>query len=154
MIYTIGEMAKLLDVAPSALRYYDREGLLPFVERSKGGIRMFREEDIGWLRIIGCMKKAGMSISSIRDYISMALKGDETIDERLKMFQHQREVLQAQMDELHHTMDVVDYKCWYYETAKAAGSVEALRTMTPEEVPERFRTIRAQLSEKAGTASK
>ena len=154
MVYTVGEMAKLLDVAPSTLRYYDREGLLPFVERSKGGIRMFREEDIGWLRVIGCMKKAGMSISSIRDYIAMALKGDETIDERLKMFQHQREVLQAQMDELRHTMDVVDYKCWYYETAKAAGSLEALHTIALEDVPERFRAIRAQLSETTGAASK
>ncbi len=154
MVYTVGEIAKMLDVAPSTLRYYDREGLLPFVVRSNGGIRMFREEDIGWLRVIGCMKKAGMSISSIRDYISMALKGDETIDERLKMFQHQREVLQAQMSELQHTMDVVDYKCWYYETAKTAGSLEALRTMTPDEVPERFRAIRAQLNERTGTASK
>ena len=45
MVYTVGEMAKLLGVAASTLRYYDKEGLLPFVERSSGGIRMFRESD-------------------------------------------------------------------------------------------------------------
>ena len=49
MVYTVGEMAKLLGVAASTLRYYDKEGLLPFVERSSGGIRMFRESDIEWL---------------------------------------------------------------------------------------------------------
>lgn len=65
MVYTVGEMAKLLGVAASTLRYYDKEGLLPFVERSSGGIRMFRESDIEWLKVIGCMKKAGMSIKEV-----------------------------------------------------------------------------------------
>ena len=66
MVYTIGEMAKMLGVPASTLRYYDKEGLLPFVARSSGGIRQFRESDIEWLRVIGCMKKAGMSIKDIR----------------------------------------------------------------------------------------
>lgn len=57
MVYTVGEMAELLGVTASTLRYYDKEGLLPFVERSPGGIRMFRDSDIEWLRVIGCMKK-------------------------------------------------------------------------------------------------
>ena len=62
MIYTVGEMAQKLGVPASTLRYYDKEGLLPFVERSSGGIRMFRENDFEWLQVIRCMKKAGMSI--------------------------------------------------------------------------------------------
>lgn len=66
MVYTVGEMAKKLDVPASTLRYYDKEGLLPFVERSSGGIRMFQESDFEWLQVIGCMKKAGMSIRDIR----------------------------------------------------------------------------------------
>ena len=69
MVYTVGEMAELLGVRASTLRYYDNEGLLPFVERSSGGIRMFRESDIEWLRVIGCMKKAGMPLKEIRRYI-------------------------------------------------------------------------------------
>ena len=63
MFYTIGEMAQRLNVAPSTLRYYDKEGLLPFVERSSGGIRMFKDEDMEWLRLLGCLKKAGMPLS-------------------------------------------------------------------------------------------
>ena len=62
MIYTVDEMAQKLGVPASTLRYYDKEGLLPFVERSSGGIRMFRENDFEWLQVIRCMKKAGMPI--------------------------------------------------------------------------------------------
>ena len=108
MIYTVGEMAQKLGVPASTLRYYDKEGLLPFVERSSGGIRMFRESDFEWLQVIRCMKKAGMPIKDIRQYIELALQGDNTIDTRLEMFRHQQEVLKQQMEELQHTMQMVE----------------------------------------------
>ncbi len=145
MVYTVGEMAKLLGIPSSTLRYYDKEGLLPFVERSAGGIRMFRETDLEWLQVIGCMKKAGMSIRDIRQYIEMALQGDDTIVLRLAMFRHQQEVLKQQMKELRQTMELVEYKCWYYETAKAAGTVDVPQKMELSEVPEQFRSIRQAL---------
>ena len=69
MLYTVGEMAKRLQVAPSTLRYYDKEGLLPFLERSNGGIRMFRESDFEWLSIIACLKQTGMPIKDIKTFI-------------------------------------------------------------------------------------
>lgn len=65
MMYTVGEMAKLLGVSASTLRYYDKEGLLPFVERSPGGMRMFQEKDYEWLQVIGCLKKTGMPLEEI-----------------------------------------------------------------------------------------
>ena len=145
MVYTVGEMAKKLDVPASTLRYYDKEGLLPFVERSSGGIRMFQESDFEWLQVIGCMKKAGMSIRDIRRYIELAMQGDDTIETRLQMFRHQREVVTQQLAELRHTLETVEYKCWFYETAKAAGTVDVPIAMADEDVPERFRTIRREL---------
>lgn len=145
MVYTVGEMAKLLGVTASTLRYYDKEGLLPFVERSSSGIRMFRESDIEWLRVIECMKKAGMSIKDIRQYIELALKGDNTIELRLMMFRRQKEVLQQKMAEMQHTMAMVEYKCWYYETAKAAGTVEVPQNMKESDVPKQFHDIRREL---------
>lgn len=145
MVYTIGEMAKKLDVPASTLRFYDKEGLLPYVERSSGGIRLFQESDLEWLQIIHCMKKAGMSIKDIRQYIELAQQGDDTIETRLQMFQHQRDVLKKQLAEMQHTLETVEYKCWFYETAKAAGTVEVPRTMPEEELPERFRAIRREL---------
>ena len=75
MVYTIGEMAKMLGVPASTLRYYDKDGLLRFVARSSGGIRQFRESDIEWLRVIGCMKKAGMSIKDIRQELKQQPEG-------------------------------------------------------------------------------
>ena len=129
MAYTVGEMAKRLGVPASTLRYYDKEGLLPQVERSPGGIRVFQESDYEWLRMIGCMKKAGMSIRDIR----------------LEMFRSQREVLRRRIEEMQHTLETVEYKCWFYETAREAGTVQAPKSMTEQEIPERFRTIRREL---------
>lgn len=89
-----------LDVPASTLRFYDKEWLLPFVERLPGGIRMFQDTDLEWLQIIGCMKKAGMSIRDIRQYIEQAQRGDDTIALRLAMFRRQREVLLGRLAEL------------------------------------------------------
>lgn len=145
MVYTVSEMARLLGTSASTLRYYDKEGLLPFVERSSGGIRMFRESDFEWLQVIGCMKKAGMSLKDIRSYIEMAMQGDETIDQRLELFRNQRRSLQEQMAQLREAMDLVEYKCWYYETAKAAGTMKAVQSLCEDDIPGRYRGIRQKL---------
>ena len=136
MLYTVGEMARMLDVPASTLRYYDKEGLLPFVMRSSGGIRMFQESDVEWLRVIACLKSAGMSIKDIRTYIELAMQGDSTIDARLALFQKQREALLAQIAQLQQTLATLDYKCWYYETALADGNEDRIHEMLPDRLPE------------------
>jgi len=145
MIYTVGEMAKLLGVAPSTLRYYDREGLLPFVERSESGIRVFTDENIRWLRLIECLKQAGMTLRDIRTYIEMSMEGDDTIEARLDMFVKQRERLVQQIAQLQQTLEMVEYKCWYYETAKAAGSTEIPKNMSESDIPEAHIAARRRL---------
>ncbi len=145
MVYTVSEMAKLLHVAPSTLRYYDKEGLLPFVARSPGGTRIFTETDLRWLKIISCLKSAGMPLRDIRCYIEMAMQGDSTIDARLHMFHKQRQRILAQMQELQQTLDVVEYKCWYYETAKQAGGEDVPKNMPEQELPAKFRAVRRRL---------
>ncbi len=145
MVYTVGEMAKRMGVAASTLRYYDKEGLLPFVERSPGGIRLFRESDVEWLNVIGCLKSAGMSIGDIREYIRLAVQGDSTIEQRLALFKRQRETLLRQMAALQNTLDMLDYKCWFYEQAQAAGSIEAVKNLGEDALPERFHGVRRSL---------
>lgn len=145
MIYTVGEMAKKIGVAPSTLRYYDKEGLLPFVERSSGGIRVFKEADYEWLKVIECLKNTGMPLKDIKTFIEMAMQGDETIDERLELIRKQREEVGKQIAELQETMDTLNFKCWYYETAKSAGTTAVPRGMKLEELPEEFREIRKKL---------
>ena len=106
-MYTIGQVSEMFDLPVSTLRYYDKEGLLPFVGRSSGGIRVFEEKDFEWLRIIECLKKTGMSLKDIREYIELAMQGDATIAQRLEMFRKQKAVLEARMAELQQTMDTL-----------------------------------------------
>ncbi|MGN0963641.1 MAG: MerR family transcriptional regulator [Clostridia bacterium] len=145
MFYTVGEMAKRLGVPASTLRYYDKEGLLPFVERSKSGIRMFRESDFEWLKVIGCLKKTGMPLAEIRRFIEMAMRGDETIEDRLGLILRQKQSVEEQIDELNRTLEILEFKEWYYQTAKKAGTTAVPREMSPEELPERFRETRKRL---------
>lgn len=110
MVYSIGEMAKQLGVAPSTLRYYDKEGLLPFVERSGGGIRVFKDSDMGWLFIIGCLKKTGMPIREIKQFVDWCMEGDSTISQRLELIDRQRDAVRQQMKQLQQTLDTLEYK--------------------------------------------
>lgn len=135
MVYTVGEMAKIIGVAPSTLRYYDKEGLLPFVERSGSGIRIFGEQDLNTLSIIHCLKQSGLSIKEIKSFIDMVQQGDETIDERLELFEKRRIILEKQIKEMQNTLKVLDYKCWYYQTAKKEGSTEAVDKMPLNKMP-------------------
>ncbi len=147
MVYTVGEMAKLLGIPSSTLRYYDKEGLLPFVERSPGGMRLFQEKDYEWLKIIECLKKTGMSLKDIRKYIQLSMQGDETIGTRLELFYKQRKLLQEQMDSLQQTMETLNYKCWYYETAKEAGTLDMMQDLPLEKIPEEFQPIVRRMKE-------
>jgi len=145
MLYTVGEMAKKLGVAPSTLRYYDKEGLLPFVERSEGGMRVFKDVDYEFLKIIGCLKSTGMQLKDIKLFIEMVQRGDDSIDERLELFYKQKDVVEKQLEALQTTMDIVSYKCWYYETAKKAGTTSIPDNMTEAELPNNMKLIREKI---------
>ena len=132
-------MAKRLGVAPSTLRYYDKEGLLPYVERSDGGIRMFKESDYEWLTIIECLKQSGLSIKEIRQYIDLCRQGDATIPERLQLFANRRRAVQQQMAQLQKTLDMLDYKLWFYQTSQEAGTTSIHDGQTVEDIPEEYR---------------
>ncbi len=128
----------MLHVAPSTLRYYDKEGLLPFVERSSGGIRLFKDSDFEWLSMIECMKQTGMPMT----FIDLCMAGDSTLSERLNLIRRQQKVVHAQMAQLQGTLDRLDYKEWYYLTAQQAGTCAIHATLPEAEIPEKFRAIR------------
>lgn len=121
MLYTVGEIAKKMNVAASTLRYYDKEGLLPFVERSESGIRMFKDSDMEWLAIIECLKKTGMPIKEIKKFIDWCMEGDATIDQRLELIDRQRSEVLLQLEQLKETLAVLNYKHWYYSEGKRGG---------------------------------
>ncbi len=142
MFYTIGEMAKLLGIPTSTLRFYDREGMLPFMQRTGGGIRMFSDSDYGYLKLVECLKKSGLSLKDIKDFIGMVLQGDETIEQRLQLFQKRKEEVEKQQIELQNTLDILRYKCWFYETARTAGTTAILENLKDEEIPGEFQEVR------------
>ena len=133
MLYTIGEVSKKTGLSQYTLRYYDREGLLPDVSRGAGGTRRFSEEDLAWLGLVGCLKASGLSIKEIRRYIELSAGGDGTLELRREIIRARRAALEAQMEELRRTLEVLEYKCWYYDTAIAAGSEEAAKNAVPPE---------------------
>jgi DNA-binding transcriptional MerR regulator len=120
--YSISEVAKELNVTVYTLRYYDKEGLMPFVERTPSGTRLFKESDIGALKVIECLKATGMPIKEIKNFIDWCSDGDSTLQQRYDMFIERKAVVEAQMEELKKTMEVIEHKCIYYKTALEAGT--------------------------------
>ncbi|MGN1140228.1 MAG: MerR family transcriptional regulator [Oliverpabstia sp.] len=120
--YTIKEVSAILDIPASTIRYYDKEGLLPFVKRLKSGYRVFSEDDLAMLRVVECLKKTGMSIKEIRQFTEWVQQGDVSLQQRYEMFLERRCVVKEQMAELKATLDMIDRKCCYYETALEAGT--------------------------------
>ena len=146
MLYTVGEMAKILGIPASTLRYYDKEGLLPFVERSSGGIRMFTEKDHEWLKVIECLKQSGLSIKDIRNFISMVIQGDESsLAKRLTLFQARRDAVKKQIKDMQETLELLEFKCWYYEQAIQDGTEERVRSLSLDEIPKQYRNIRKKM---------
>lgn len=145
MGYSIGEAAKLLNINESTIRYYDKEGLLPFLNRSKSKIRKFNDNDIRYLKLIECMKKANMSIKDIKTYIELSLKGDSTIKERLNLFLKQKELVNKQIEDLKETLNVLEYKCWYYETALKDNTLKNIENIKEEDVPLKYKEVRNKL---------
>ena len=146
MLDTVGEMAKILGIPASTLRYYDKEGLLPFVERSSGGIRMFTEKDHEWLKVIECLKQSGLSIKDIRNFISMVIQGDESsLAKRLTLFQARRDAVKKQIKDMQETLELLEFKCWYYEQAIQDGTEEKVRSLSLDEIPKQYRNIRKKM---------
>jgi len=145
MYYSIGEVANKLNIPTSTLRYYDREGLLSNVKRSSGGIRVFSDLELGALSMVECLKATGMQIKDIKQFLDWCSEGDSTLEKRRDMYLQRKEVVKKQMEELQNTMDVIEYKCWYYETACAAGTEEAVRSISNEKLPDFARKGKAAL---------
>lgn len=120
--YSISEVAKELNLTVYTLRYYDKEGLIPFVERTPSGTRVFKESDIDALKVIECLKATGMPIKEIKSFIDWCSDGDSTLQQRYDMFLDRKAHVEAQMEELKKTMEVIEHKCLYYKTALDAGT--------------------------------
>lgn len=117
MKYTISQVAEKFNLTAHTIRFYDKEGLLPFVERDGAGIRQFSDNDFDWLKLICCLKNTGMPIKQIRQYIEWCLQGDETLELRKQMLLDHRQEVLNQMESLKENLKTIDYKLEFYSSA-------------------------------------
>ena len=114
---TISEVSKKFDLSQDTLRYYERIGLIPRVNRNKNGIRDYTEEDCRWVEFIKCMRSAGLPIEVLIEYVGLFQQGDETIEARKELLIEQRKQLITTIEDMKKTLERLDYKIARYEQA-------------------------------------
>ncbi len=113
----IAEVSERFAVSTDTLRYYERIGLIPPVNRNKNGIRDYGELDVKRVDFIKCMRSAGLPIEVLIEYVGLVQRGDKTIEARKEILKEQRELLAGRMKEMQKTLDLLDHKIEVYENA-------------------------------------
>lgn len=108
--YTIGQIAKKSNLSIHTLRYYEKEGILPFINRNESGMRVYEEEHINWLKFVCSLRNTGMSISKLKDFVELTVQGDETKDQRILMLEEQRKFIETQIDTLKSYVSMINFK--------------------------------------------
>ena len=139
-MYTIGQVSTMFQLPVSTLRYYDKEGLFPDIKRSSG-IRKFSEKELEALQVIECLKKSGMEIKDIKKFMEWCSEGSRTYPQRLELFLNQKEVVEAEIRRLEKVLDMLRFKCWYYEQALKDGNEDRLNEMLPDKLPGEMQAI-------------
>ena len=139
-MYTIGEVSEMFGLPVSTLRYYDKQGLFPEITRVSG-IRKFSERELESLRVIECLKKAGKEIKDIRQFMDWCAEGPSTYPQRKAMFEDRKAHMEEEIAHMNRALDMLKFKCWYYEQAIKDGSEDRLKAMIPDELPNEIRTI-------------
>ena len=113
----IAEVSEHYGISSDTLRYYERIGLIPPVNRNRGGIRDYGDIDVRRVEFIKCMRSAGLPIEVLIEYVGLVQQGDGTMKARKEILMEQRELLAARMKEMHKTLDILDHKIEGYENA-------------------------------------
>jgi MerR family transcriptional regulator, aldehyde-responsive regulator len=113
----IAEVSEQYGISADTLRYYERVGLIPHVHRSESGIRNYNELDLRRVDFIKCLRKAGLPIEVLIEYMGLVQQGDQTIQARKEILKKQRNLLATRMEEMQKTLDILDHKIEVYENA-------------------------------------
>lgn len=141
-MYSIGQVSEMFGLPISTLRYYDSEGLFPNMMRVSG-IRKFSDRELETLRVIDCLKKSGMEIKDIKQFMEWCSLGKETYPQRRAMFQRQRENIEAEIERMNRALDMLKYKCWFYDQAMKGVPEEEIHEMVPDCMPEEIQVAYA-----------
>lgn len=113
---TIAEVCTRFDLSQDTLRYYEKIGLIPSIQRKSSGIRNYSEEDCKWIEFIKCMRSAGLSIEFLSEYVRLFKEGDTTLEKRRTLLIEQRRLLRDKMEEMQTTLDRLDRKVERYDS--------------------------------------
>ena len=117
---TIAEVSQKYDISPDTLRYYERIGLIPPVPRNKSDIRNYDAESCGWIEMMKCMRKAGVQIEALIEYVALFRQGEQTADARKAILVEQRDQLMERMEDMQASLDRLNQKIENYEQLLAA----------------------------------
>lgn len=134
--YSIGQVAKIFGISIPTIRYYDTEGLIPNLHRTASSNRLFTKDNLETINMIGCLKRSGMAIKDIKTFISWCSQGDTTLTNRQKMFHQIKQSLTKQLHDLQDMMDVVNFKCQYYDLAVENHSEAAAKKLLAHHQPD------------------
>ncbi len=112
---TISEVSKKFEISVDTLRYYERIGLIPAVPRNQSGLRDYDEDSCNWIEFIKCMRRAGLPIEVLIEYVSLFREGDKTLDARKELLIEQRELLCKKIEDMNKTLERLDYKISLYQ---------------------------------------
>ena len=124
----IAEVSEQYGLSSDTLRYYERVGLIPPVNRNESGIRDYNELDLRRVEFIKCMRSAGLPVEVLIEYVGLVQQGDKTIEARKEILKVQRELLLARMKEMQKTLDVLNRKIEVYENAVLKKEKEIVET--------------------------
>ena len=138
-MYTIGQVSEMFDIPVSTLRYYDKQGLFPHIERTSG-IRRFGDSELEALKLIECLKRSGLEIREIRQFMEWVAEGPSTYPQRKELIERTRERVEQEQASLQRALDMLTFKSWYYEQAIADGNEDRVKSMIPDSLPPKILT--------------
>lgn len=121
MGYTVKMVSEKTNLSAHVLRYYEKEGLLPHIARTKSGIRHYSDADLEWIGLICCLKNTGMSIKQIREFVDLSVQGQETLKERCEMLIAHKKEVEEQMLETKKHLEMVTHKIEYFTSLYEAA---------------------------------
>ena len=139
-MYTIGQVSEMFHLPISTLRYYDKEGFFPNLAR-KGNIRYFSDTELGAIRFIECLKRSGLEIKDIRQFFQWVEEGASTYTNRKQLFENRREAVKEEIRQLEKTLAMLEFKCWYYDTAIIDGGEDRIKDMLPDKLPKEIQIL-------------
>lgn len=114
-MYTMMQVCRELDMTYQTLKYYCNEGLVPNVKRDRNNRRIFDERDIKWIKDLTCLKKCGMSIQEMKEYLQLCLQGESSITTRKEMLAQKQAALRDSIRELEDSVAYIDWKQHFYD---------------------------------------